>query len=580
MSEDHALRRAMSEDHAIRRAMSEDHAIRRAMRKDHALRRLAAACAAALLCCSCGDDIPSSSPPPEATVEPVWFSDVTTAWGLAFTHDSGASEERHLPETMGAGVAVSDFDEDGDLDLYFVQSGPFPPGASTPGGAAPPNELWLDEGASGAPRFVDRTGESGEAADTGYGMGVAAGDVDGGDGSGHFADITARAGLSEERWTVGATLFDADRDGDLDLYVTGYLDYDPGTAPWCGRREEGWRSYCHPDRFDGIPDRFWRNRGDGTFVDDTRAAGFGAVPASDPGKGLGAQACDFDDDGDLDLYVANDSTENRLWWNDGNGVFSDGTLLSGAGVNGDGLTEAGMGIAAGDVDDDGDFDLFVTNFDEESNTLYRNDGAGIFRDVTVEAGLEAPSRLPVGFGCALADFDLDGDLDLAVANGHILHNIALYHDGKSHAQRAQLFVREQGRYTDSPGIAGALGAVPRVGRGLVAADLDRDGDLDLIATECGGSSRLLRNEAPPRGESLTLVGLPRHARVTLEGADGRPLRVFEAGGAVSYACSGPDELLLARLPGARLRITLTDTERSTWSLELPTRGRHAFRELR
>jgi hypothetical protein len=349
-------------------------------------------------------------------------------------------------------------------------------------------------------------------------MGVAVGDCDGnghldmylsclgedallfGNGTAWFRDGTAASGVRDERWTAGCVFFDADSDGDLDLYVTAYLDVDLETPTWCGDRREGWRSYCHPDHYDGLPDRFWRNEGDGTFVDATGAAGF----SDSRGKGLGAIPADLDSDGDLDLYVANDSTENRLWVNEGDGTFSDGTLLSGAGVNARGLTEAGMGLASGDFDSDGDLDLYVTNFDDESNTLYRNEGGLIFTDVTARWGLDAPTRMPVGFGTVACDLDSDGDLDLAVTNGHIIDNIELYHDGKTHAQRALLLENTGGSFQSVS--AWEFGAIPRVGRSLLAGDLDSDGDLDLIETACGGAARIYRNDSAKGGVAAPTVG--------------------------------------------------------------------------
>ncbi|MCI0347705.1 MAG: VCBS repeat-containing protein, partial [Chloroflexi bacterium] len=320
----------------------------------------------------------------------------------------------------------------------------------------PRNRLFLGGGAG---RFRDATAASGDAAHAGYGMGVAAGDADGdgdcdlyvtnfgpdayftGAGDGSFAEATAAAGLGDDRWTVAPLFFDADQDGDLDLYVTGYVEIDVEHPSWCGDRRPGWRSYCHPDHYQGIADRFWRNRGDGTFADETAAAGL----SDNLGKGLGAIACDLDDDGDLELYIANDSTENRLWKNRGDGTFVDDTLFSGTGVSREGLTQAGMGLAVGDPDGDHDFDILVTNFDDEPDTLYRNDGGGLFTDSTIAFGLQAPSMLPVGFGCVLEDFDFDGDQDLAVANGHIIDNIHLYHDGKTWKQAAMLYVNTGGR---------------------------------------------------------------------------------------------------------------------------------------
>jgi hypothetical protein len=517
------------------------------------LRAAFAASLAALLLTACSEDAPAghaNAPGAETAASAKgWFVDRTAAWGVDFVHDAGLTPEKPLPETMGAGAALLDVDGDGDLDLYLVQGGPMRLGGEAPGtfrdpdGELPVNRLLRNDGG----RFVDRTAASGDAADAGYGMGVCAGDVNGdgaldlyvtnlgpdvlllGDGHGSFRDGTQAAGIADERWTAGATFFDADADGDLDLYVTAYLEIDMADPPYCGNREPGWRSVCHPDAFPGLGDRFWRNRGDGTFEDATAAAGL----SDNLGKGLGVAPCDVEGDGDLDLYVANDSTENRLWLNDGNGHFEDGTLLSGTGVNGRGATEAGMGIASGDVDEDGELDLFVTNFDDESNTLYVGQSGGLFRDRTAVRHLEGPSRLPVGFGTVFADFDHDGDLDLAVANGHIVDNIHLYHDGKTHAQRAQLFENDgTGRFRELVDEAGDFTSEALIGRGLYSGDLDGDGDLDLVLTQCGGPARVYEN-VRPKSAGLILRGLAAGSRVEVRTNEGRRL-VRDAGPQVSY----------------------------------------------
>ena len=521
---------------------------------------------------------------------PGWFRDITAESGLHFEHDAGLTPEKHLPETMGAGAALADLDADGDLDAYLVQSGPMPLGR--PRDAGPRNALFINRGAG---RFDDAGAASGDAADAGYGMGVACGDIDGdgdldllvtnlgpdvllrNDGRGRFDDITAASGYDDPRWTGSAAFFDAEGDGDLDLYVAAYVEVDLAHPLWCGQREPGWRSACHPDAYPGLPDRFWRNAGDGRFRDDTEAAGLATRPGHH-GKGLGVLVVDVDDDSDLDLYIANDSVENRLWINTGDGRFEDGTLLSGTGVNGRGLTEAGMGVACGDVDADSDLDLFVTNFDDESNSLYRNDGGGVFTDVTDRAGLDAPSRLPVGFGTVMSDLDADGDLDIAVTNGHIIDNIQLYHDGKTHAQTALLFAnRGDGRFDDESARAGALTDRPLVGRGLYDGDVDGDGDLDLLVTTCGGAARLLANAgaAPGTlpGHSVFLTGLAPGTRVDARLVSGRVLR-RQAGPAASYFGQCSPDLHLGLGDQALHAVVLTDIlgVRREFVFDAPVRG--------
>lgn len=501
----------------------------------------------------------------------VWFEDGTEASGLRFEHEMGATAERHLPETMGGGGAIVDVDNDGDLDVYLVQSGPMPldllaleaeardpqrRAAIRP--EAPPNQLFLNDGRA---RFSDHTAASGAAADRGYGQGVAPGDADGdgwvdfyvtnfgpdvfvtGGPGAVFTDRTLESGLFDPRWTAGASFFDADQDGDLDLYVCAYVQIDVAEPVWCGRREEGYRSYCSPDQYAGLEDRFWRNDGRGRFSLANQVAGL----IGTDGKGLDVLPVDIDLDGDLDLYVANDSVENRLWRNLGNGRFEDHTLRSQTGVDSNGMTEAGMGLVAGDLDEDLDFDLYVTNLDLESNTLYRNDGRW-FTDSTARAGLDAPSRPWVGFGVVAEDFDLDGDLDLAVGNGHVIHNIALYHPERSWAQPLSLYENlGAGRFEVRPEFLGSLAEQRFVGRGLYSGDLDGDGDSDLLLLQCGGPARLLLNQTPLSRPSIEVRGLPPGAYLRAAAPDGRER--LRLGGGPSYYGRSADRALFASPEG-------------------------------
>jgi hypothetical protein len=356
----------------------------------------------------------------------VLFRDVTAASGIDFVHDHGGTGRKYLPEIMGAGSCALDYDGDGWLDLYLVQSGPVPGAAQTrpPGGRPAGNRLYRNRGAGadGRVTFEDVTEAAGAGA-AGYGMGAVAADVDNdgdadlyvvnfgpdvllaNDGDGTFTDVTAEAGVDSPPWGSSATFFDADGDGWLDLYVVNYLDFTVAANVECGRASRGLLSYCHPDVYPMAPDVFYRNRGAAggiAFAEATVAAGL----ADTTGKGLGVVAADLDDDGWTDLYVANDSTPNFLYRNRGEGVFEETAVFWGVGHNEEGMTEAGMGTDAGDVDGDGRLDLFVTNLNNETNALYLN-GPGFFSYHTRHAGLYEASYLPVGFGTDLADLDND-----------------------------------------------------------------------------------------------------------------------------------------------------------------------------
>jgi hypothetical protein len=481
-----------------------------------------------------------------------WFVETARESGLDFVHVHGGSGERYMVETMGAGGGFLDFDNDGWLDVYLIQSGPLP-GYADP--TALPNRLFRNRGDGS---FEDVTAQSG-AGDTGYGMGVCFGDVDNdgfvdihvtnfgpdrllrNDGDGSFSDVTAQAGIDNPDWGASCAFADYDRDGCLDLYVANYVDFQLGNHRRCGSAELP--VYCHPDVYLGVPDRLYRNRCDGTFEELTERAG---VRNADPqeSKGLGVIWTDYDDDGDADLYVANDSTRNFLYRNEGDGTFRDVAVLAGAAYDELGWTEAGMGVDAGDHDGDGRIDLFVTNLDFETNTLYRNLGGGQFLDSTALAGLAAPSLMQVGFGTNLADFDNDGDLDLFVANGHILDNVRQQNASLRYEQPNQLFENVGGgRFVEVSARAGSYFRRAGVSRGSAAGDVDNDGDLDLLVTNNNAHVELLRNESAPGRGWIALRLISRYggrdaigARVRLV-AGGRE-RIGEVRGASSYLSQG------------------------------------------
>lgn len=439
------------------------------------------------------------------------FSEVAVDTGLRFHHDAGAAGGLHLPETMGAGVAWIDFDGDGWLDLYLVQSGPFPPKV----GEAAADRLFRNLGPDEAGKFRFIPVEAGGLG-RGYGQGVVAADVDGdrdvdllvshygptvllrNDGAGQFAaaEALSPAGQDEHPWGSSMALADADRDGDIDLYVSRYLDYDPGHGLDCRRDGPGSPpEVCDPSLFPGQRDRYYENRGDGSFEDATEAAGFGGAD----GKGLGVLFTDLDADGRPDLYVANDLTLNLLFRNRSDGTFEDLSLLAGAAVNRNGRPEAGMGLAVADFDVDGDPDLAVTNFDVETNTLYRNAGQAsgmLFEDVSATTGFGQPSFNLLGFGILAEDFDRDGAFDVYVANGHIFASPR--RDNTEHRQR-NLLLRGlagagRGRFVEAR--CAWAGEEPLVSRGAAAADFDNDGDADLAVTANDGPARLWRNDTP------------------------------------------------------------------------------------
>lgn len=465
------------------------------------------------------------APPSETRLQ---FEEATAAAGIDFVHVTGRTPERHLPETMGAGVAWIDHDRDGDHDLYLVQSGPLP-GTDAPDDARPPNVLYRNDGNG-------RFGRVASGADhRGYGMGVTAGDYDAdgwpdlfvtnfgpdvlyrNNGDGTFSEV--HAGVEDERWSASAAWGDLTGDGLLDLFVTHYVHYDPATAIRCGDEAAAGNAYCHIDLFDGVPDSLYRNLGDGTFEDVAEAAG---VADALEGKGLGLVLADLDDDGDTDVYVANDTQQNYLYLSQGDGTFVDEGLFSGTGYSAEGKAQAGMGTDAADLDGDGIDEILVTNFAFEPNNLYRRFSPGAYLEESFALGLGEAGLAQLAFGIVAADLDADGDLEVVVANGHILDTVEAIQDGTPYAQRNHLFENRLDGLRAAAGVApgddwrpsgdllrevseraGSGFAPVEVSRGLAAGDADGDGLPELVFTNSGGPARLLVNRSAG-GERVVL----------------------------------------------------------------------------
>lgn len=459
-----------------------------------------------------------STPPPAPPAGAVRFVDVTAEAGIDFVHTSGRSGRKYGVETIGSGAAFWDYDSDGRMDLFAVNSAALP-GYTAPAKAS--DALYHNQGQG---RFAEVAAQVG-LADTSYGMGCTTGDYDndgdpdlfvsnfganvlyrneGAQGAGwHFADVTGRTVLGQERgWHTGCAFADYDLDGDLDLYVATYLDYSfEGDLLDQGGRLQRPRRHLAPTEYPGKRDFLYRNEGGEHFVDVTREAGLFTLE----GRQLGALFVDFDDDGDPDLFQADDATPNFLYRNDGKGHFNEIGLTAGVAYNRAGKPEGSMGVDAADVDGDGRQDLFVTNFQWESNTLYKNLGNGLFRDESLEAGVGASSLDRLGFGTNFFDADNDGDQDLFVANGHIDEDIERFDPQATYAQRHLFYLNDgQGHFAEITDQAGPGLAQPGVGRGSAVADYDDDGDLDLFILNSGRPAVLLRNDTPPGNHWLAL----------------------------------------------------------------------------
>jgi hypothetical protein len=421
--------------------------------------------------------------------------------------------EKYSPTANGSGVALFDYDNDGKLDIYFA-NGTFLPVGSRPTG---PNRLYKNMGGG---KFRDMTQPSGLGF-AGYCYGILTGDIDNdGDqdvflcnygsnalllnnGDGTFRDISKAAGIDRPNWTSSGAFLDYDNDGDLDLYLSNYGDWKlPQDDVFCGDKAKNVRIYCHPKWIRPTKHILFRNNGDHTFTDVTDRAGIGRTD----GNGFGAVAADLNDDGWIDLYVANDNDPNFVFLNRGDGTFEDATMTSGAGLSEQGKAYAGMGVDAEDVDGDGLPELYVTNFAGEYNTLYQNLGKGLFLDVTNLKGLAVDSIPWIGWGCGLVDLDNDGWPDCFVANGGVDENLYLLNESIPYTQPPLLYLNREGR--DFRLVARAAGAYfteRHAGHGVAFGDLDDDGDVDIVVSHKDGPPALLRNDTPSAHHWIRLV---------------------------------------------------------------------------
>jgi hypothetical protein len=496
------------------------------------------------------------------------FEDVIASAGIQFRHENSPTSNKYLLETMGGGVALFDFDNDGDLDIFFTNGAriddPMPPGKN-PDKSGPKywNRLYRNDGNG---KFTDVTEKAGlSGAGTGYGMGVAVGDYDndgfqdlyltayGGNvlyrnrGDGTFENVTVKAGVAASGWSSSAGFFDYNNDGKLDLFVCRYLDWSFEKSIYCGERKAGYRAYCHPDNFKGVTSILFRNNGDGTFSDVSEEAGI----ANPNGKALGVAFADYDGDGWTDIYVANDSVMSFLYHNKGNGTFEEVALTAGVGYNEDGKPFAGMGASFADYDNDGLPDIFVTNLSQEMYALYRNIGGGNFQYATHLSGVGHATLPYSGWGTKFIDYDNDGWKDIFVTQGHVLDTIGLTAPNLSYLQPPLLLRNDKGSFARvPPAEAGAAFSSAKAGRGAAFGDLDNDGAIDVVVSNIGQAPTILRNTATRRNHWLAMRLEGRRAnrdgigcKVKLTMASGKP-QFYEVQTASGYLSASDRRLLI------------------------------------
>ena len=504
-------------------------------------------------------------------VLPAKFVDVTSTLGVRFEHAAPHTSKKYLLETMGSGVALFDYDNDGRLDLFLVNGAeinePSPPG-TIPKKTGPKywNRLYHQKPDGTFEDVTEKAGLQG----VGYGMGVAVGDYDndgyedlyvtayGGNrlyhnnGDGTFTDETEKAGVAGSGWSTSAAWVDLDGDGLLDLVVLRYLQWDFADI-WCGEQKEGYRSYCHPDQFQPILPLVYHNDGNGHFTEITKKIGF-----TKPGKGLGIAIADFNGDGHIDVFIANDSVPEFLYQNSGDGTYEEVGLLAGVGVDGDGHVYAGMGVDFSDYDNDGLPDLVISNLAYQKYALYRNNGDGTFSYTTESSGLGEMTRLHSGWGLRLIDYDNDGWKDLFVVQAHVLDTVELAYP-QLHYRERMLLARNTGHgFTDVSESSGEIFHQSWASRGLATGDLDNDGRIDAVVTTNGGPVHILHNET---GAHFHWLGMNLIGHKSNRDAIGASVKVITAQGtqyatvttAGSYLSSSDKRLHFGLGPETKVR---------------------------